>query len=81
MESSIAFSVSENPIEKISRSNLQKCGISYFLPEDKSRVRVYLFVCFFLFVFFPRGHRIDQVVPECCKRAHTNGNEKFYCPF
>ena len=41
-----------------------------FLPEDKSRVRVYLFV-----VFFPRGHHIDQVVLECRKRAHSNGNE------
>ena len=26
---------------------------------------------------FPRGHRIDQVVLECRKRAHSNGNEKF----
>ena len=30
-----------------------------------------------LFVFFPRGHRIDQVVLECRKWAHSNGNEKF----
>ena len=41
-------------------------------------MRVYLFFCFFLFfVFFPRGDRIDSVVLECCKRAHSNGNEKF----
>ena len=32
--------------------------------------------CVFFF-FFPRGHRIDQVVLECCKRAYFNGNEKF----
>ena len=43
-------------------------------------MRVYLFFCFFVFFvffFFPRGDRIDQVVLECCKRAHSNGNEKF----
>ena len=39
-------------------------------------MRVYLFFCFFFF-FFPRGDRIDPVVLECCKRAHSNGNEKF----
>ena len=33
-------------------------------------MRVYLF-------FFSRGDRIDPVVLECCKRAHSNGNEKF----
>ena len=39
-----------------------KCGIS----------------CLFVFCFFfPRGNRIDQVVLECRKRAHSNGNEKF----
>ena len=38
-----------------------------------------LFVClfFFCFFFFSRGHRIDQGVLECRKRAHSNGNEKF----
>ena len=70
----IVFGVSENPIAKFASSYLQKCGISYFLPKDKSRMRVYLFV--FLF-FFPRGHRINQVVLECCKRALSNGNKKF----
>ena len=34
-------------------------------------MRVYLFVCFFV---FPRGDRIDPVVLECCERAHSNGN-------
>ena len=34
-----------------------------------------------LFVFFPRGHRIDQVVLECRKRAHSNRNEKVLVPF
>ena len=34
-----------------------------------------LFVC--LFVFFPRGDLINPFVLECCKRAHSNGNEKF----
>ena len=38
--------------KKISSSYLQKCGISYFLPEDRTRVRVYLF---FLFLFFFPG--------------------------
>ena len=37
-------------------------------------MRVYLFL---FFVFFPRGDRIDPVVLECCKRAHSYGNEKF----
>ena len=43
-------------------------------------MRVYLFFFFFFFFcffFFPRGDRIDPVVLECCKRAHSNGNEKF----
>ena len=42
-------------------------------------MRVYLFFLFFcfFFFFFPRGDRIDPVVLECCKRAHSNGNEKF----
>ena len=44
-------------------------------------MRVYLFFFVFLFFvfffFFPRGDRIDPVVLECCKRAHSNGNEKF----
>ena len=69
--------VSENPSVEVSSSYLQKCGILYFLPEDKSRVRVYLFVFLFVFFSFPRGHRIDQVVLEFRKRAHSNGNEKF----
>ena len=74
----MVFGVSENAVVKFSSSYLQKCGILYFLPEDKSRVRVYLFVFVFVFFFlFPRGHRIDQVVLECRKRAHSNGNEKF----
>ena len=53
----IRFSVSENLIVEVSSSYLQKCGILHFLPEDRSRMRVYLFV--FLFCFFPRGDRID----------------------
>ena len=40
-------------------------------------MRVYLFLFFFLFCFFPRGDLIDPVVLECCERAHSNGNEKF----
>ena len=33
-----------------------------------------LFVCLFVFVvFFPRGDRIDSVVLECRKMAHSNG--------
>ena len=34
-----------------------------------------VFICFVF--FFPRGHRIDQVILECRKRAHSNGNKKF----
>ncbi|XP_065580087.1 uncharacterized protein LOC136039967 isoform X2 [Artemia franciscana] len=34
----IAFSVSENPTVEVSSSYLQKCGTSYFLPEDLSRI-------------------------------------------
>ena len=40
-------------------------------------MRVYLFV----FFFFSRGDRIDPVVLECFERAHSNGNEKCWCPF
>ena len=40
-------------------------------------MRVYLFVCFFVVLFFPRGDRIDPVVLESYERAHSNGNEKF----
>ena len=75
----IAFSVSENPTVKVSSSYLQKCGTSYFLPEGRSRVRVCLF--FFFLLFFPRGHSMDRLVLECRKRALSNGNEKFQCPF
>ena len=35
----------------------------------------------YLFVFFPGGDRIDQVVLECCERAHSNGNESSGAPF
>ena len=28
-------------------------------------------------LFFPQGDSIDPVVLECCKRAISNGNEKF----
>jgi hypothetical protein len=62
----IIFSVSENPTVEVSSSYLQKCGILHFLPEERSRVRVYF--------FFPRGNRIDPVVLEYRKRAHWNGN-------
>ena len=37
--------------------------------------------CLFVFCFCPRGHRIEQVVLECRKRAHSNGNEKVLVPF
>ena len=32
--------------------------------------------CLFV-VVFSRGHRIDQVVLECRKMAHSNRNKKF----
>ena len=56
------FSVSENPIIEVSSSYVQKCGILYILPEERSRMRVNL-------IFF--------VVLECVKRARFNENEKF----
>ena len=59
------FSVSENPTVELSSSYPQICGILYFLPQDRSRVRVYLFVC--LFFFFPRVNRIDPVVYNVVK--------------
>ena len=37
----------------------------------------FFFVFFSFFCFFFRGDRIDLVVLKCCKRAHSNGNEKF----
>ena len=43
-------------------------------------MRIY-FVCLFFCCFFPRGDRIEPVVLECSERAHSNGNEKFLCPF
>ena len=39
-------------------------------------MRVYLCVCLFV-CFFSRGDRIDPAVPESCKRANSNGKEKF----
>ena len=45
-------------------------------------MRVYLFICLLFFLgFFPRVDHNDPVVLESCERAHSNGNEKFYCPF
>ena len=53
----IRLSVSENPNVEVPSSYLQKCGISNFLPEDRSRMPVYLFVfaffLFFVFFFLP----------------------------
>ena len=42
----IKFSVPENPTIEVSTSNLQKCGILLFLPEDRLRVRVFFGFCF-----------------------------------
>ena len=39
-------------------------------------MHVYLFVCYLVVLFFPRGDRIDPVVLESRERAHSNGNEK-----
>ena len=69
----IKFSVSENLIVEVSSSYLEKCGISHFLPEDKSGMRIYLFA-FWLFFFIPRGDHVDPVALECRKRADSNGN-------
>ena len=46
------FSESENRTLEVSSSYLKYCGILYFLPEDSSRMRVYLLICFFVFVSF-----------------------------
>ena len=42
-KSSIRFSVSENPTVEVSSSYMQKWGILYFLPEERSQIRVYYF--------------------------------------
>ena len=73
----IRFSVSENHVVEVSSFYLTKCGILYFLPEGRSRIRVYLFVCLFVFVVFSRADLIDSMVLESGERAHSNGNEKF----
>ena len=55
---------------QISRSDLQKCGISYFLPKTDHGC---VFICLLFFFFlFPRGPRIQQVVLECRKKCHYN---------
>jgi hypothetical protein len=59
----ITFSLSDNPIKKVSRSYLQKGGNLHFLLEERSRC-----------VFFFRGDRFDPVVIEYCERAHSTGN-------
>ena len=43
---SIRFSVPENPTVQVSSSYLYKCGILYFLPDERSRMRVYLLFFF-----------------------------------
>ena len=52
---------------------MQKCGILLFLPEERSRMRVYLLFC----LFFLRGDRIDPMGLERQERAHSEGNRKF----
>jgi hypothetical protein len=42
----IIFSVLENPNAEVSSSYLQKCGILHFLPEERTRMRVYLVLFF-----------------------------------
>ena len=59
-------------------SYLQKCGILYFFTRRQITDEC-LFVC--LLFFFPRGDRIDPLVLKFCERAHSNGKEKFQCPF
>ena len=61
------FSVSENPTIEVSIFYMQKCGILYFLPEERSRMRVYL-------LFFPLDDLIDPVILEYREAAHLNGN-------
>ena len=60
--------IKENPIVEVSSSYLQKCGILLFFFSQKANHGC---------VFFFRAGRIDPVVLECCKNAHSNGNEKF----
>ena len=42
----------KNLVVEVSSSYLRKCGILWFLPEERSRMCVYLFL---LFCFFPIG--------------------------
>ena len=58
----------EKTTVEVPSSHLQKYGILYLLPEERSHKRNYL-----LF-FFPRGDGIDPVVVEYHKRAHLNEN-------
>ena len=67
----MGFCVSENPTVEVSSSYLQKCGILYFLSEERSRMRVYFI---YLFFYFPRGDRINPVILEYRKWAHLNGH-------
>ena len=66
---------SENPTIEVSRSYLQKRGISYFvLPEERTWMRVYLLLFFF---FFPSGMMVSKpMILKVQERAHWNGNKK-----
>ena len=70
LNNAIIFSVPENP-SVVSSSYLEKYGILSFLPEDRSRMLVYLF---FVVVFFSIGDRIEIMVLEDRERVQSNGN-------
>ena len=54
----IRLNGSENRSVEISNSYLQKCGILYFLPEERSWMRVY----FVIIIVIRRGGLINPVV-------------------
>jgi hypothetical protein len=68
----IRFSIPEKPTEKVSSSSAQKCVIFHSVPEERSRMCVYLLL---FFVFF-RGDRIEPVIAENQEWAHFDQNWK-----
>ena len=58
----IRFSISKNPVNENSNTNLQKDAIVYILPKGRSEMRVYLllFICF----YFPSSNHIKLMEIE-----------------
>ena len=69
----VRFSVSETSSVEVPSSYLRKCRIFYFLPKERSWMRVYL--------FFSRGNFIDRVVLEYREWTHLKWKLKILVPF